>query len=213
MSQKLYIVRQGDYVERIAHRLGCTSDEVWNASANEELRSSGRDPNILAPGDVLRIPSQGAAPPRITPGGTHRYKANVPTVPVRVRLADGRGPAQNKACRVFGLGAEQALTTDGDGVLEIVVPIHIDTVDIEIEGAPGRRRVRIGHMDPADQLSGIQKRLEHLGYYSEAEARMSGNIESALVSAILAFQLREGLQASGEVNDETRERLVSLHGC
>lgn len=51
-----YIVRQGDYVTKIAMLVGCDEDEVWAHEKNQELKEKGRTKEILAPGDVLFIP-------------------------------------------------------------------------------------------------------------------------------------------------------------
>ncbi len=52
MSQEMrpYVVRQGDYLVKLAFVHGFDAEEVWNDPKNEEIRGRRADHNILAPG-------------------------------------------------------------------------------------------------------------------------------------------------------------------
>ncbi len=52
---KPYIVRQGDFLMKIAHAQGFDADVVWSDPKNEGLERT-RDPNLLHPGDLLWVP-------------------------------------------------------------------------------------------------------------------------------------------------------------
>src|SRR5208337_3002899 len=56
MAMVPYVVRQGDYLAQIAFRRGFVADRVWSAPENATLREARKDPNILAPGDILHVP-------------------------------------------------------------------------------------------------------------------------------------------------------------
>ena len=51
-----YVIRQGDFLAKLAHRFGFDADTVWNDAANTKLGDARTDPNILAPTDILYIP-------------------------------------------------------------------------------------------------------------------------------------------------------------
>ena len=44
---KPYVIKQGDYLTRLSHRLGFVADEVWNHGKNAELKSLRKDPETL----------------------------------------------------------------------------------------------------------------------------------------------------------------------
>jgi hypothetical protein len=58
-----YVIKQGDYLAKIAHRFGFDAIAVWNDETNATLRTVRPNPNILYPGDVLYVPGPSARPP------------------------------------------------------------------------------------------------------------------------------------------------------
>ncbi|MCA9625274.1 MAG: hypothetical protein KC731_39900, partial [Myxococcales bacterium] len=79
------MIRQGDFVARLAQRFGFDADEVWNDESNRELREQRESPNVLAPGDVLHIPEEsersGAG---LSKGASNRYRGTLASTSVRV---------------------------------------------------------------------------------------------------------------------------------
>jgi hypothetical protein len=59
---KRYIIRQGDFLARLAHRHGFDAESVWNHPSNAALVKLRPDPDQLCPGDELSIPD-GPRPP------------------------------------------------------------------------------------------------------------------------------------------------------
>ena len=51
-----YVVQQGDCLESIGFARCMPWQEIWNHPKNAVLKSSGRTPNILLPGDQLYLP-------------------------------------------------------------------------------------------------------------------------------------------------------------
>ncbi len=52
-----YVIRQGDFLLKLAHKFGFDADSVWSDPSNSALRTLRSDPNILSPGDILYIPT------------------------------------------------------------------------------------------------------------------------------------------------------------
>nr|WP_255216649.1 peptidoglycan-binding domain-containing protein [Pseudenhygromyxa sp. WMMC2535] len=65
-----------------------------------------------------------------------------------------------------------------------------------------------GHLDPATELSGVQQRLVNLGYTCHDPA---GELGESTQEALRAFQRTHDLEVSGELDDDTRARLIELH--
>lgn len=160
-----YVIRQGDYLAKLAFRFGFDADEVWDHPENAALKDLRRDPNILCPGDILRIPERARRGQPLQTGGTNRFECDVPGVDVRLRLVGERGaPHANKACTVRGLPEPLHKPTDGDGVLSFHLPVTVTSVRIDIDDLRVGFDAWVGALDPAAETSGRRMRLGNLGF-------------------------------------------------
>ncbi len=207
-----YVIRQGDYLTKLALAMGFDADAVWSHPDNQALREKRPDRNILHPGDVLRVPEPEAASlPQVSPNTGNRYKARVPTVDIELALRDGSNqPLANKAYQVLGMGKPVQGTTDGDGLATFSVPVRLREVRVTLDGSQHSFRVLVGDMDPVDEPSGVWKRLRHLGFLAHDE--LAPESDEAVSEAVAAFQREAGLEPTGEVDQAMREALVRAHG-
>ncbi len=101
--------------------------------------------------------------------------------------------------------------TSGDGLIECSVPpsAHRGTLVLE-PGTPNEERIelRIGYLDPIDQATGSQARLNNLGFRC---GRNDGEIGPKTEQAIKNFQRSTGLKASGELDEATLQKLREAH--
>lgn len=211
------VVRQGEYLTKLAHRFGFDAAAVWNHAANAALRERRGNPEQLHPGDVLQIPDAPVdAGLRVAKGGTLRASARAPDVEIALALTGRDGaPIASVAFRVEGVGPTPIEgTTGGDGVARFRVPVTVETCRLVL--ASGRAYVvRVGHMDPATEPSGVLKRLAHLGY---ARGLLAEDLDTDLgratfESALLDFQEASGIAPTGAIDDATIAALVERHGC
>jgi hypothetical protein len=214
-----YIVRQGDFLAKLAFIHGFDADEVWNDPKNADIKKLRLDPNILAPGDILYLPEKEEAKGLpISQGTENNYTAVVPKNTVRLAFHDDNGPLANAPYVIDGLGDPQQGSTNGDGVAEIDVPLDVRQIRITLTNQNIVFPVGIGDMDPIDEPSGVRKRLEHLDYYDPlarmAPAQISEDQATGFDQrAIAAFQTAKGLEPTGVLDDATKQALVAEHGC
>jgi len=209
-----YVVKQGDYLEKLAHAQSFDADAVWNDPKNAELKSE-RDPNILHPGDVLYVPERKEPQPslHLATGSDNLYVADVPRVTVCLVFRNLDMPRAAEPYVVGGLGEPEEGVTDPDGRVELQVPVHVREVQVVFPKANVAYPIRVGDMDPIDQPSGVRKRLLHLGYYVEPSPDAGeGDEEVSEQAAIHAFQMANDLLPTGLLDDETRAQLLSQHG-
>ncbi|MEJ7714115.1 MAG: peptidoglycan-binding domain-containing protein [Pyrinomonadaceae bacterium] len=70
--------------------------------------------------------------------------------------------------------------------------------------------IKIGYLDPVEEVSGQLARLINLGYYRGPSERQ-GNAE--LLSAIEEFQCENNLTVDGKCGPKTQAKLKEIHGC
>jgi hypothetical protein len=209
---KPYIVKQGDYLDKIAHALGFDSDKVWDDPRNADLKNK-RDPNLLHPGDILYVPETEPHWLVLKAGTVNRYVARIPKTTVKLGFKNRKGPLANEPYVVQGLGAPLEGTTDGEGRVVLEVPVHVRECQVVFAGQGVIYPVQVGDMDPIDEPTGVRKRLQHLGY-GRADGDDEQTDDDAAVKdrlAILAFQHDHGLMATGIADDATRAVLANAH--
>jgi N-acetylmuramoyl-L-alanine amidase len=108
-------------------------------------------------------------------------------------------------------GVTKSGNTDGDGYLdELISPTARSGRIILNSGTPAEEiiLIKIGEMDPAEELNGIRKRLTNLGFpCGDGDER-----SPEFVAALMLFQECAGLPATGQLDDATRSSLKDAHG-
>jgi hypothetical protein len=212
---KPYVVRQGDYLTRIAHRLGFVAGEVWDHPKNAELRELRSDPDTLKSGDVLFVPDVPKKRNKFTKETENAYVAKVPKLPVSLVLDQNGEPIAGEKYVVRGLDEELEGTTGDDGKVEFEVDVHVREVVVELVDKQKRYRMLLGNLDPADEPSGARQRLMQLGVYSatrEGEDQYVAHDETQLATALRAFQHQQGLEPTGELDASTVDALRDAYG-
>jgi N-acetylmuramoyl-L-alanine amidase len=102
-------------------------------------------------------------------------------------------------------------STDGDGAIKLSLAPDAREVLLRIE--PGTRqerqlRVLLGALDPADMPTGQAQRLANLGYLGDPRP----DDDASLAAALESFQKDQGLQTTGQADDQTVDKLKQAHG-
>ncbi|MFO0554318.1 MAG: peptidoglycan-binding domain-containing protein [Polyangiaceae bacterium] len=214
---EMHRVQQGECIRSIAARHGIDDWQgLYNHDRNAELRRVRPDPHQLAPGDIVFVPRTEPVKHTFSSGGTRRFKANIPRVPLRVALKDPSGAAISGKSYKLKVGTMTFEgTTPGDGVVEHSVPALARLALLEVVmGDPNEfggtvvLPIQIGHLDPVDLVSGAQSRLVSLGY----ACPVSGELDEDTRSALAQFQTNAGVEVTGELDAATRAALMDHHG-
>ena len=162
-----HTVVQGEYIEQIAKSHGLPASTVWDHPENAELKRLRGNSNILYPGDEVFIPEPES---KEIPCGTerhHTFSCQSRTVLIKLKFRK-RGNAKADEPYVLTVGNFTARgTLDDQGRLEVRVPIGQERGILMLGPAGWEKKytLQIGHMDPLDEVQGIQKRLKNLGLY------------------------------------------------
>ena len=105
--------------------------------------------------------------------------------------------------------------SDGSGY--IVIPLSPGAREGRLLLNPGTPQeevypLQLGGMDPIDELAGVQKRLQNLGFASGSDPGGDGGITPELEAALSLFQQAQGLPITGKLDDSSRSKLKQVHG-
>jgi len=207
-----YRIKPGDSIVNVAFQHGFFAETIWDDPANAALRDKRADMNILLPGDLLVIPDKRPRTEDAATGRRHPFRIKgIPAI-FRIQVFEAEEPRAQESytLTVRGPGFEQVIegVTSDDGVLQASIPQ--DAVDGELVIGPDAQRLilQFGHLDPSNELSGVQDRLHNLGF-SIGDA--AGELGPSTREALRSFQERFGLEVSGEADDATRQKLEALN--
>src|SRR5581483_2711205 len=197
-----YTVAQGDHLAAIAWRYGFTEYSIiWDHANNADLKKKRQNPNVLFPGDVLYIPDrEQREEPRPT-DQTHNFVLKRNLLKLHLKLRDHyEKPIANAPCVLVVDGDSHNLTSDGNGELQLEIPPSASQSVLLIQDTEQSPYggmaipIKIGHLDPVDEISGQQGRLNNLGYYF---GDIDGNDSPRFRMAVEEFQCENGLTVDG----------------
>ena len=202
-------VQQGECLSSIGARYGFAPDTLWSLSENAALKQRRQDPNVLEPGDVVFVPE---LRPKREQAGTeqkHRFRKKSGSAVLRLQLLDPDD--RPRANLTYTLAVEGRLITgrtDGQGMVEQPIDSHARSASLIIEGEDPLP-LRLGGLDPVDTVTGVQQRLQNLGF---ACGRTDGTWDERCTVALLGFRERYGLPESDEIDQAARDKLRDIHG-
>jgi N-acetylmuramoyl-L-alanine amidase len=212
-----YTVRQGEHLSRIARECGFSDYlTIWNHPANADLKQKRQNPNVLAPGDSLYIPERENRVQDCPTDAKHQFRMKQPVLRLRLTLEDVyMAPIANAQCELVLESEVRNLTTDSNGRLETFLSpsVHEGTLTILDADSPFSGLsipIRVGDLDPVDQRSGQQARLNNLGYDA---GPAGGADDDQFCMAVEEFQCEHGLQVDGICGPLTQVALKKAHGC
>ena len=210
-----HVVEQGEWLAKIARHHGFSDwRRIYYHAANQEFRFLRPNPNVLYPGDRVFVPFRETKSVARSTNLRHKFvltgrrerlelcivRSTRPvdkdtekrTQPIRYRLRFGADVIEGE--------------TDAQGVLRVDrLPADVSRVVLEIEDQSFD--VFIGHLDPASEITGVQARLNQLGYSS---GEVDGILGPRTRAALAAFQSRNGLEVTGQPASETTAKLKEL---
>jgi hypothetical protein len=207
-----YVIRDGDYLSRLAFRLGFDADAVWNHPKNDEIRGL-RAPDVLCTGDILYVPRKVPKGMPLRRGTTNRYEAKVPSTTFEMNFDRDDQPLANAHYTYTIEGVEADGTTDGEGKVSFEVPITCGEVVIAFPDVGLTTTIRVGHLDPVDEPSGARQRLKAMGYLKGRPTGDETLDDQALADAIREFQADNGLEVTGVLDEATKAKLREAHGA
>jgi N-acetylmuramoyl-L-alanine amidase len=215
MSQT-HTVKQGESLLSIAYEYNFNDwKSIYNHPKNKELRIKRPEPQILAPGDKIFIPSKNSA--SSLSARAHKkqtFKKGELEAFIRINLKNIQNePYKNLNYKLEVRGKKEEGKTDNNGQLQMRIHPKIQKGKLILwdDKNPDKKLVwilKIGHMDPDDRISGIQGRLNNLGFYT---GPIDGRLNDKMIEELKTFQKKNNLQPSGELDEQTKNKIKSLY--
>lgn len=215
MSTVKHVIKQGEYLSLIAQDYGLASwREIYDHSENAEFRRLRPNPNLVYPGDIVSVPTLEEAE---HDGGTeerHRFRKKGPRRSVRIFFKDLYGEDLSDEPYRLKLDHDEWTEgqTDGDGMVYMEIPLTCRGARFEIAGY--EQTFRFSHLDPVTTVSGIQARLNNLGYWC---GRVDGIYGPLTAGGMTGFQKHEhetmglGVNSWGWPEKDSIRRLSLVH--
>jgi hypothetical protein len=204
----IVILGQGDSCTNVAHAAGHIVDKVWNDGQNAALRALRKDPNVLFPGDKLFVPPIETKEIDCAVDQQHTFQLTGEPAKFRTQLFMLDEPRKNEPYTLVVEGKVYQGTTDGDGKLEHDISATAKSAVLMLNGGKEKYPIRIGYLNPVQETSGVQQRLNNLGFHAGSE---DGQMNDATRKALAAFQKAAKLPETGQADAATLGKLASLH--
>jgi len=210
-----HVVQQGEHLSQIAEKYGFRDYKiVWNHPSNADLKKLRQSPNVLMPGDTVHIPDKTQRQESCSTEKMHRFKLADCRLFLHLAIKDfDDQPLANTKCDLQIDGKSTSVTTGPDGHLKVPISpltkeatltFHDPLVPFDVS-VP----IKIGHLNPVEELSGQKARLSNLGYITRPLEEVD---KATLERAVQEFQCDFGLPVNGICDAATRTKLKKLHG-
>lgn len=184
---------------------------IFDHPDNEALREERPNPNQLAKGDSIAIPTKDAEPVSARTGELHSFKLLSEPIERLVLRIDSEVGFRYK----LEVGGQIFRGTRAAGAsIDHIVPREPASAILSLvhDGDPEEDEfvfeLKLGALEPVVTNRGVQARLTNLGFDTEG---VDGAMGPKSGAALKAFQRFAGLEITGEVDEATRRELKKRH--
>ena len=208
-----FVVGEGDCMASIAFEHGFLPDTLWNLPQNAKLGSGRTDQRVLLPGDRVHIPKIQLLYEACQTDEKHIFVKKGVTETLRIVLLDEDGNPRPDLKYILTIDKKfvKSDVTTANGLIEAAILPNARSGKLTVKGEEAEEvyLLQLGGMDPTSSATGVQGRLNNLGFYCGA---VDGIIGSQTRGAISEFQESQNLTVTGQMDDDTRQALARVHG-
>ncbi|MDQ9092444.1 peptidoglycan-binding protein [Pseudoalteromonas haloplanktis] len=213
-----HTVTQGETLLRIARQYGFrTSKSLYQHPINAEFRALRPDPNLIFPGDIIKIPQKTEKFMPLKIGSKNTFVVRDEKEYFRLKVAYDDGDDITGKRVVLNIGSQTIDTVlQSDGLIEVELNNNdalTGSVDLYLKAGdttPTKSfAVQIGNLDPIDTLSGVQGRCNMLGFNC---GKVDGVMGEKTRIGVKEFQYQHELEVDGIPGPKTKAKLQQVFG-
>ncbi len=215
---KSHTVAQGETLTRIARQYKYSSwKKIYEHPDNEEFRALRSDPDIIYPGDQIIIPDIEPKKMSARSGKSHTFCVKREIEIFKVKISNGAGSAWEGKRVAIEIGGQTIVTMlPKDGLLEIPLPQGNESdatlkifLDDNSDIPSHQFDILLAHLDPVEELSGVQARCNLLGHDCGVTDGIMGQKTR---EGVKSFQAEYDLDIDGEPGPITKAKLKEVYG-
>ena len=206
---KTICVETGDCLLNLSKEEGFSWETLWNHPQNTDLRKRRKLYNIIKSGDEVFVPDREIKEVERPTDQLHRFVRKGVAARFTLTLLDLGVPRANEPYTLIVDGNSRDGVTDANGTLTEPIPPDARDGLLLIGEKQEEIEINFGYVDPIEEISGVKSRLRNLGLY---DGEIDDEITPEMTTAIAEFQRSVPLPGEGELDDQTREALVTAHG-
>jgi len=199
---------QGDSIPSLAQDNGHFWQKLWDHGENAALKAKRKNPNQLMEGDEVFIPELELKKESRGADSRHVFKRKGVPAKLKMQLFLLGEPRKNEP---YVLELDGKLITgnlDGDGKLEQFIPPNCKGGSLQLKGGKEIIPIKLGFLNPIDEISGVKQRLNNLGFRCGSE---DNELNDQAKAALKEFQAKHKLPESGELDAATKSKLQAMH--
>lgn len=200
-------VGTGETTSSLAKKNGFFWRTIWEHPENAALKAKRKDPNVLFEDDEIFIPEKQIKEVSKGTEAEHTFKRKGEPAKIKIQLLKLGKPRANEDYILDIDGKQTNGKTDAEGRLEHFIPPDAAYGQLILKGGREVYPLRLGHLDPLDLISGVQQRLNNLGYNCGGEM---GELGEKTKEALKKFQAENELNETGEPDAATKAKLQEL---
>ncbi|PUA26716.1 MAG: hypothetical protein B0W54_23560 [Cellvibrio sp. 79] len=216
-EEKIHIIKQGECVGKIAEVYGFFPKTIWEYGKNAELKKLRHDEMyILFEKDEVVIPAKREKARTVAAGVQLTVQRQGVPEYLHIRFLNYDETPRIEVPYLLSLKTDKGILvadafskTDDKGFVNQPIPPSAVNVTIILNPGPWSEvhEFNLGYINPIDNVSGWQARLNNLGYDCGAEDNKLGPKTQA---AIRAFQRTKKLKETGDRNKATETALLAI---
>ena len=197
----------GGTTSGFAKKYGFFWRTIWEHGENAALRAKRDDPNVLFEKDEIFIPER--VPKKVSKGteAEHVFRRKGEPSKIKMQMLQLGEPRADEDYILEIDGKQTNGKTDGEGKLEHFIPGDAKNGKLIFKGGKEVYHLQLGNLDPLDLISGVQQRLNNLGYQCGGEM---GKMGPKTKEALKKFQADKKLNVTGEPDAATKAKLDEL---
>jgi N-acetylmuramoyl-L-alanine amidase len=215
INMKTHTVKKGNCFASISKQYGFHDANIlYSDAANASLKSKRPNMHVLSPKDKVAIPEKMPKTVDLAAETSTTFKVKGIITEFKLVVEDFDGNAlADKAYLLDIEGLKFEGKTDGTGLIEETINAQSVRGELTVYLDAEKKNsifwpLKIGCLMPINEISGIQSRLNNLGYFCANE---NGDEDESTKASVRAFKKKHDLADNDLIEQAVQDKLLALY--